>query len=246
MDSPLPHKPNLISVKGYVNVPLPLETVDRRLWNVSTRSEWDPFCAKMTVLDHTGVPPPVPVLPAACFCECLAIPIAFASCKRKRRAGSECLPYFTYIVRVNDCITCGCCSDPDNLTSLSVFTFPYPFLPSPIPPCELTLAHARRVDADGTVVYAAATGSYNRPLPHACKKGWNKNGVEGEVYTQGVILSPIQKGEATKITYVAILQSGHGPPVPVVSVREFNDWHVVNTCESMYKFLVGPEQTMHD
>ena len=131
-------------------------------------------------------------------------------------------------------------SDPDSLLSLSKFNFPYPFTPSPIPACELIQAHARRVDADGTVVHSAATGNYNKPIPSVARKGWPKKSkiAPGEVYTSGVILSSVQKGAATKICYVAVLQSGHGPPVPVVSVREFNDWHVVNTIEKMYKFLL--------
>lgn len=181
MESPLPHKANLLCVKGYVTIPFPIDEVDARLWDMSNRHKWDALSTEIKIIERDV--------------------------------------------------------DSDAVMSLSLYHFPYPFLPSPIPACELTMAHTRRVDADGTIVHASSSGNYSRKLPAGAKNGWPKKREVGEVFTSGLILAPMKKGAATKLTYVCVMQGGNGPPVPVVSQREYNDWHVVNTMERIYAHL---------
>jgi hypothetical protein len=54
MDSHLPHKPNLVCVKGYCTFEVPLRHVDAVLWDPARRHQWDALCAEMTVLQGGG------------------------------------------------------------------------------------------------------------------------------------------------------------------------------------------------
>eukprot|EP01051_Picozoa_sp_SAG22_P010110 SAG22_NODE_889_length_6648_cov_6.695984_2_plen_242_part_00 len=122
----------------------------------------------------------------------------------------------------------------DAVVTHSRFDFPYPYTPSPVPPAELVLAHTRRTDTDGTIILASASAEYEGVLP---KKRALKGSTRAEVYCVGYILAPIRKGAATRVSFVACLQSGHGPAVPVACERMFHNSHAISQLEKLLDHL---------
>ena len=116
------------------------------------------------------------------------------------------------------------------------YDFKFPYHPSPIPTTELVLAHTRRIDTDGVIIHAMASGSYDGIIkPRRRRK---KNAASGEVYCAGLIIAPARKGRASKITYMICIQPGPGPQIPVAAQRLFNDFFISDQIENIYKFLL--------
>jgi Ca2+-binding EF-hand superfamily protein len=123
--------------------------------------------------------------------------------------------------------------DGDARVTRSFYDFKFPFLPSPIPTTELVLAHTRRIDTDGVIVHAAASGAYDGII----KPRGKKSAVSGEVYCAGLIIAPARKGTASKLTVIACIQPGPGPQIPVAAQRLYNDFFISDQVERIYKYL---------
>ena len=67
-----------------------------------------------------------------------------------------------------------------------------------------------------------------------------KGSARAEVYCSGWTLSPHRKGAATRLSFVTCIQSGHGPAVPVVCHRMFNDHHAIKQMENLMDWLKSP------
>ena len=180
-----PHKPQLLCVKGYTKLDMPPEEVDRRLWNVSKRHEWD-------LLSKSNL---------------------------------------RVLRKLND----------DALVTQHFFEFEYPYLPSPVAPVELLLAHTRRIDTDGTIVHASGSGAYDGLTAKPRDK---KLAVLGEVFCSGIIITPLQKGEKSGLTIITCIQGGADGPdrgVPVVSQTLFKSYFISNQVDAIYDFLSQAE-----
>ena len=180
-----PHKPQLLCVKGYTKLDMPPEEVDRRLWNVSKRHEWD-------LLSKSNL---------------------------------------RVLRKLND----------DALVTQHFFEFEYPYLPSPVAPVELLLAHTRRIDTDGTIVHASGSGAYDGLTAKPRDK---KTAALGEVFCSGIIITPLQKGEKSGLTIITCIQGGADGPdrgVPVVSQTLFKSYFISNQVDAIYDFLSQAE-----
>lgn len=62
----------------------------------------------------------------------------------------------------------------------SLYTFAFPYDPSPVPPCELVMLHTMRKDHDGTHVIASTSVNADR---YTKSTGKRRGQVRGEVYS---------------------------------------------------------------
>ena len=220
MPSPLPHKPNMLCVKGYTVIDgvTPAE-VDRRLWEPSTLKQWNLLAGDVQIvktLDGGDA--------RITHCKRLQLPRVHTSCLRPLDAHTSSVHC---ICRCRRTLNSSC-------AGAAFYDFTYPYYPSPIPTTELVLACTRRIDTDGVIVHAAASGSYDGAIKPRGKK---KNAVSGEVYCAGLIIAPARKGTASKITSIVCINPGPGPQIPVAAQRLFNDFFISDQVERIYNFL---------